>query len=529
MKRIGAVLVLVPLVLAVRANAQDSEREQLRQVLEFLSAGFGELKPSRGAVQEVPDDEPSPVGVTAAAIQQGLATYQSSFTFSERDGGRSLTIESDPALVPGGKFVTGRIRWSGVGKTGEGNEASEMVSLGELAVSRLALPATAGKPVRSLAGQLTVHYPARIAVAELGANERNQDKPLAQATCRLVSLDNDLVKVSCTGKTEDIEILPLSAKGVVLDTSAAMTGPTLVHRELNKSGKLPPAVMEKLLANPDDLGKAGKTWVMKAKGRVAKVLALCPVDHRTATLPIHAFPLPDFTGKTCPAIPSPHFAPPLAREDYVSLGEAQVRRGTRIAAGRSEAIIGFNNQVIYFQLPQVRNSRLATLEVKDLVLKKRGAKVAFEPQGPFLDQKAGFVHSFRMEPTGGEEPVAYDTAKGKALLHYPTEVATRKVTAPGKAGDVSVQGCQVRWYSDSGHLDLTSNRPPLRAYDKQGRPLQMIRNYSLGGMDEAGAFTGVRFWGDIAWVEVDEVKQWQDITIPFALKPAPPLPKENSP
>ncbi|MBN2576046.1 MAG: hypothetical protein JXP73_15895 [Deltaproteobacteria bacterium] len=528
MKRIGAVLVSVPLLVAARTNAQDLEPEQVRQALEFLAAGFGELKPSGRIVLEVPDDEPSPVGVTAAGIKSGLASYQSSFTFSETAGGKDVRVESDPALVPGRRFVSGQVRWSDAERTGKGNEADELVPLEDLADSRLLLPSARQRP-KSLTGQLTVRYPGRIAVAELGAGELNKDKPLAKASCRLVSLDNDLATASCAGEIDSVQLLPLSAKGVVLDTRASTVGPTLVHRELQKSRKLPPAAIERLVAQRNDLGKAGRTWVMNAKGKVAKVLALCPVDYRTETLPIQAFPPPDFTGKTCPAIPAPHFAQPAPSDNYVPMSAAEIKHGTRILASRSEAMIGFNNQVILFQLPQVPNSWLAELQVKDLVLKKRRATVAFEPQGPFLDEKAGFVHSFRMEPKSGEEPVAYDTASGKLLLHYAARVVTRKVTAPGKTGDVTVQACEVRWYGDGANLDLTSRRPPLRAYDKKGRSLRMIENYSVGGMNEAGAFSGKRFWGEIAWVEVDEVKQWQDIAIPFSLRPAPPLPKETAP
>ena len=535
MRQIAVVLAVASLGFAFGARAQAPDREQVKQFLEFLAEGFADMKPSKGPVLDVPDDEPRATGVTAAAIKQGLALYQSSFSFSMGERSPTLDIESEPALVPGSQFVRAQIRWREAPAPGQkaapdlepAAPATEMEPLRGLARVQLRLPAPALKRALRLDGQLTVRYPARLAVVELAASAANQDKPLGQATCRLAAIENDVATVSCTGETDGIEVLPLSAKGVVLDTSSSMAGPTMIYREVKKSRKPSPALVEKLLANPDDLGKEGGTWVLKAKGKIARLLVLLPVEHQSETLPVQAFPLPDFTGKTCPAIPAPHFAPPVPVEAFAQASEAQVKQGTTIVAGRSDAMIGYNNQVIHFVLPSIPNSRLATLEVKDLVLKKAGAKVAFEPQGPFQDGKLGGRYSFRMEPPSGDQPVVHDTATGKAVLHYPVQVVTRKVAAPGEPGVAKIEGCQVRRYSDGSNLDLTSGRPPLRAYDKEGRSLRMITNYSIGGMDDVGAYSGVRFWGEVAWVEVDEVKQWKDLTIPFSLKPAPLLPKQS--
>lgn len=535
MRQIAVVLALASLGFAFSARAQEPNREQVKQFLEFLAEGFADMKPSPGPVLDVPDDDPQATDLSPAAIKKGLALYQSSFSFSVGEGSPTLAIESDPALVPGSRFVTAQIRWRRApapGQKGAPDQepaapVAELQPLRDLAQTQLPLPSPAMKRAKRLDGQLTVRYPVRIAVAELAANAVDRAKPLGQATCRLEAMENDVATVSCTGEAQGIEVLPLSAKGVVLDTSSSMAGPTMIHRELKKSRKPSPALVEKLLANPDDLGKEGGTWVLKAKGKIAKLLVRLPVEHQSATLPLQAFPLPDFAGKTCPAIPAPHFAPPVPVEAFAQASEAQVRQGTAIVAGRSDAMIGYNNQLIHFVLPSIPNSRLATLEVKDLVLKKAGAKVVFEPQGPFQDSKVGGRYSFRMEPPGGAEPVVYDTATGKAVLRYPVQVVTRKVAAPGEPGVAKIEGCQVRRYSDGSNLDLTSGRPPLRAYDKEGRSLRMITSYSIGGMDDVGAYSGVRFWGEVAWVEIDEVKQWRDITIPFSLKPAPLLPKQS--
>jgi hypothetical protein len=535
MRRIAVVAAVAFLHFGFGAQAQEPSQEEVQQFLEFLAEGFADMKPSPGPVLDVPDEEPLAPDVTAAGIREGLALYQRSFSFSVDERAATLDIESEPALVPGSRFVTARLGWReapSAGKKGApereaATPATELEPLASLAHARLPLPSQAKPGAKHLDAELTVRYPARIATVELGAREVGQDRPLGKAMCRLRSIENDVATVDCTGAVDGIQVLPLSGQGVVLDTSSSMSGPTAIYRELKKSGKPSRALIAKVLANPDDLGKEGSTRLLKAKGKIARLLVLLPVEHQTETLPVQAFPLPDFGGKTCPAIPAPHFAPPGPPEAFARVSEAQVKQGTAIVAGRSEAMIGYNNQVIHIVLPSIPNSRLATLEVKDLVLKRRGAKVAFEPQGPFPDDKRGGRYSFRMEPPRGDEPVVYDSASGKAVLHYPVQVVTRRVAAPGQPGVAKIEGCQVRRYTDSGHLDLTSGRPPLRAYDQKGRLLQMIRNYSTGGIDDVGAYAGVRFWGSVAWVEVDEVKEWKDITIPFSLRPAPLLPKQS--
>jgi hypothetical protein len=56
--------------------------------------------------------------------------------------------------------------------------------------------------------------------------------------------------------------------------------------------------------------KEGRTWLINAKGMPVKLLAIKPVDFQTETLKIQAFPSPDFDGKNCPVVASPHFAVP---------------------------------------------------------------------------------------------------------------------------------------------------------------------------------------------------------------------------
>ena len=58
MRQTAVVLAVASLGFAFDARAQEPDREQVKQFLEFLAEGFADMKPSKGPVLDVPDDEP---------------------------------------------------------------------------------------------------------------------------------------------------------------------------------------------------------------------------------------------------------------------------------------------------------------------------------------------------------------------------------------------------------------------------------------------------------------------------------------
>jgi hypothetical protein len=137
------------------------------------------------------------------------------------------------------------------------------------------------------------------------------------------------------------------------------------------------------------------------------------------------------------------------------------------------------------------------------------------------------MHSFRMETKDDQQPVDYEVATGKLDIRYPLLITTRKVPAPGEPAVAKIQRCEVIAYTDKGLLETNKLRTPLRAFDKQGRQLAEVDLGSMSGSDDEGSYRRHRFWGDVAWVEMDEAEAWKDIIIPFSLKPAPPRPKQR--
>jgi hypothetical protein len=266
--------------------------------------------------------------------------------------------------------------------------------------------------------------------------------------------------------------------------------------------------------------KDGVALVMKVKGKVTKVIAVEPAGFQDETIKIEAARKPDFD-KECPALPNPRYALTTTAPRFATVDEAAIKAGTEIRPARSGAMIGFNEQMVRIQLPRLGNSLLAQVKVKSVVLKKGAKKVKFEEQGPFRDD-SGYVFTYRME-SGSDKPVEFDKATGTVEVRYPAKVVTRKVAAGSDDAVAAVKGCSVQINGDSVDADPRAVWPSVRAYAANGMRLKPVRDYSESGSIDGKDYRGLRFWGTVTAVEVDEVKEWKTVNIPLNVTPAPPL------
>lgn len=512
------------------ARAADApDPKQLRTAIGFIAEAFSGTKPTKGEVPETAAPDGIPADVTADRMKKGVGLLAKSFYFSGRSGAERLSVEADTYHLPWAEMVTARLVWilarAKSGKNVLDARAAEAagrdVSLESVGSSSVAVTAGAGGEVQQLQGKLTVRYPTGLTSAELTSGSTGE-KRLSSVACKLLRVENDVASVWCSQKGRNVTLYPVSAKGVVLGTSELMSGPYAVFRELEGSGKLDDATIDRLVATPGVLDKDGVAFVLRAKGKIAKIVAAEPAGFQDETVAIQAFPAPSFDEDACPKVPSARFAPARVWPAFVALGDAALKKGIAIRAGRSEAMIGFNNHMILFDLPRVPNSALATVEVKDLVLTKAGKKVPYEPQGPFQEREGdGNRFSHRMEPLEGRQPVDFDVAKGKLAVRYPGKVTTRRVKHGTEDEAVAIQSCEVRVWDDAMKVEPRAVRPVLRAFAADGRELKPVKNLSSSGMENGRSFTTLRFWGEVDSVELDVVTDWRAVTIPFSLKPAP--------
>lgn len=508
--------------------------QELKGALGFVAEGFAEMKPEKAPVAEEVAADGVPRDTSTADVRRGLTLLQKSFTFSAfSETSKNITVESDPYHVPGGELVRGKITWTSA-KTADnkniidakGSEAERLGELSRVADSRIELTTGAAGSVQQVEGSLTVHYPKAMGLAEFPAADMTSQKRLQTVTCRLMGVENDLVAVWCSGRGNGITLYPVSAVGAVLVSSESIMGPYSVYREVKKTGQVPASVLASLGTTLDQVEKDGVALVMKVKGKVAKVVALEPGQFQDETIKIEAARKPDFD-KECPAAPHARYARSTTPPRFATIDESAIKSGTEIRPARSEAMIGFNEQMVRIRLPRLGNSLLAQVTVKNVVLKKGAKKLKFEAQGPFRDDD-GYGFTYRMESgdSGNGKPVEFDKATGTVEVRYPVKVTTRKVPAAADDRVVKVKDCSVQISGNSVDADPRAVWPSVRAIAANGMPLKLVRDFSESGSTNGNDYKGLRFWGVVTAVEVDEVSEWKTVSLPLNLSPAPPLQRQ---
>jgi hypothetical protein len=118
---------------------------------------------------------------------------------------------------------------------------------------------------------------------------------------------------------------------------------------------------------------------------------------------------------------------------------------------------------------------------------------------------------------------AFNKIAGTVELRYPVKVVTRKVSAGLKDAVVSIRGCEVDIVGGDVEVDADSRHPSVRAYAANGMPLKVAGDSYYHGSRDGIDYAGLRFWGTVAAVEVDEVAEWKTVSFPLNLKPAPAL------
>ena len=510
---------------ALAAENQISPQE-LRANLAFVAERLAQIKADPGPVA----DEVAPGGLlrdfSFDQARRGLTLWQQSFHFSAySDKSELLFVESDPYDLPGSELAAAKLAWTGA-KSADGRNLIDpdhnqpedhLATLGDVAQTKVALAGGAGD-VQRLEGLLTVRYPKGLSIAEFPTNDTLSRKALKTITCRLLESDNDLATIWCNAWGNGVAPFPVSASGAVLATRDSIMGLYAMHQEIKKSGWVSDAMLDNLAASPADAEKDGLVFVVKAKGKIAKLVAMEPVGWQEEKVKIEARRLPDFYAPDCPDIPHPRYAPTISPATFAIVDEASIKAGTQILAARSEAATSFNEHMIRIQLPRLVNSLLAQLDLTHVVLMKGAKTVTFIGKVPLRDDP-GYVFSYRMD--NGTK--AFNKIAGTVELRYPVKVVTRKVSAGLKDAVVSIRGCEVDIVGGDVEVDADSRHPSVRAYAANGMPLKVAGDSYYHGSRDGIDYAGLRFWGTVAAVEVDEVAEWKTVSFPLNLKPAPAL------
>jgi hypothetical protein len=470
--------------------AKPAEGEGSLGAWAAMMGSLTDIVPERGVVEERTTGLFTPGEITAESIHKGVGLLQNSFYFQRGMGSRELKLENDRQLVPGGDFVTFELLWTramaknkkDVLAPKSDEDASGIPAL-VLTDMRVKLSSDEADNVQRLEGKLTVHYPTALVVAELPAKPLGVDKQLKKVSCRLLALENDVAAVRCTGLGNGVRVLPLSANGRVLGEVAA-------SRESDE--------------------KEAK-FVVKAAGRVAKVIVAEPEAMANETVKITAFRKPDFS-HGCPKIPMPRYASAKSLGEFSNLDEATIRQKTRVEVLNARPTQGDEDQLLTLQFPEVGNSALAEVEIKTLKVSSGVNQVPLSSS--FVNRsRNGSLVSIRLD-SGHGKAMDIDAVEGVVEVKYPTRMATRKILAKQSDPAVAIGGCYVRVSRSVLDLDSDAVGGLLLAYAANGSALKDTEEFA-----STDAYMEFRFWGTVAAVSIVEVKEWKTFSLPFSIKP----------
>lgn len=529
-------LILFGTFATTRAQSAEPTVEERIQALKFMAGFFVGIQPETGAVDEVPADDALPTNRFPDNLVQGLSLFQKSFFFDSAETAKNeLVFEGDSKQVPWAELVRAKLAWTAARDSGKknvldvkANGAARMQSLDDANSGKVLLSREVAPKVRQLEGKMTLRYPTGISILEFSAADTRTEKKAGDLTCRLLRAENDLAAIWCNRVPVAPLLFAVSASGVNLDTRGVTRGPWAFYEETQRKGKVSDQTLDTYAHSMADLDKEGLVTIIKAKGKVAKVVVARPTGFKEDERDIVAWRTPDFS-ESCPKIPAPRFATPIQSPlALVTLDAARVLKETSIRPARSHAMSGFNDPLIIVSLPHYANSYFAEVKVKDLTLTKGMKKVAFDGQGPFLGD-SGITHSYRMDPdrSSVRGPVDFDTAEGTVEIRFPTAIRTRRVSSKEPSDTIAIDGCSVELKARNVKLDRKDKRPILRAYSVDGRALQLVGTVLAMYSGEGPGDQELRYWGQVDHVEIDEVTTWANVTIPVRLKAAPLLLEEK--
>lgn len=214
---------------------------------------------------------------------------------------------------------------------------------------------------------------------------------------------------------------------------------------------------------------------------------------------------------------------------FQSYTEEQARGAITIVAARSYAVFGYNTPEVRINMPRVSNSSYAEIEFADpSLLNAAGKAVKYELEhGGYEESK--FSDEIRFNVPNGDTLISFARAKGHVKVKFPLAVETLTIT-PASLGpkelSAILNGPYVSFSEDAVQIPDTSftKLKPVRAYDAAGHLLEAYAMSETGTDDDGVERKRMAFYGDVARLEIDSVKNWAEFDLAYDLTPSPLLP-----
>jgi len=504
-------------LLALPVSAQQSPKPTKAEpdsatVAKWMQQMEDAMQPAKGPIPSEYDLTPAPVAVNETALTAQLARDKNSL-FSLTQFRDEMKVEFDDFLVPNGGYAVIDCNWTKLFST-KGADVLRAPTATEQKKDDLArhfhrlVPLHVSDKQSKVAyaeGTATLTIPSQFVSAAFAATEVKTGKTAGKYTITLQRCDNNLVVVQIMGLGKDEE-------------------PVFVLRD-RTGGRLQ-------VTESNDNNLAGLKKTMLAKGIVARVEVYLATAVVNTTLPVIASCEPDTMGTDRIPMKAPRYAKPELDLKAAAIDLLALKAQTRVIAGRTDALFGYNTPDIKLQLPHLANSCYAGIKFGPATLvSKTGKPVKYE-----LEQ-VGFTcddcsYAIRFTNPGTEVPVEFARATGKITVKYPADVKVVTLTpAQPAAGNIKVNfnGMKISLCGIDEKLDanafLPTNLAAIRAFDDSGRQLQQL-NYSGSRTADDVTWNEMAFWGQPTVVRVVVIDKWLPMDLPYDL---PPLPKLVAP
>lgn len=531
----------LPGAVGSKLSPEQITAEEFAEMKEMGRAMAAELRPSRGGPRaEELDATPAPTDLSPEELSRLLARLGRSFYFGMRMGKR-LGIEGElsffPALAdgklelkwtkvvgPGGKNVLGKPERAPKGEWRRAGDSAPSWSKEGLRIeATLPLTVNAERPglVRA-EGTATLAVPLRYQRAPLPCTAGAR-AALGSGSATVRRCQGDFVELDLIGPGEPV-LLIRNAAGKRLAVGASNSMPLLA------GGRTPLEIEYRDLP----LLVEGRRVSLNVLGQVAALELALPAEVAQRTQAVVATPEPAVVRDQPVKVAAARtlWEPP-AGTGLVVTTAAAVRAGTRVLAGRTYAVMDYNQPKVVVRLPRLDNSLYASIDFGAATLLDAAGKPVPHQQESVWVQWPSLENEVRFSGEGSAGPLSFARAQGTARVRYPVAMRTVVLTrAAPAAGPLRAEfhGARLALFGendDGPRLSSPTGAPRafdlLRAYDEHGERLQQI------GPDESnGERHQVAFWGEPAEVRLVVADRWEELELSYDLPPAPLLPADRA-
>ena len=466
----------------------------------ILEGLFGEIKPSAKPVHSTHDLTPDPVNITAEQFDATLAACKNSLMFLDWQFKNKVNTEFDAFVLPNGPYGKVNCQWSQV-YDANGNPIMKpglaKAPPSRFSPGRYELELTDANAVATrAAGRLKITVPLSWDHVSLGVDETGKTKQSGSISAALKQCQNDYYQIEISGD---------------------LRGKKVVHFARDATGQR---------LKWSSKRKSGNTIIEKSKGQVRRVeLFVCRQQHTVETdFVAYAKPKsPPLRSRPAPPIPAPRYEKPGIEWNFATISKQELLKQTQVLCQRCEAWAGYNDPKIRVCLPPVANSWLATIDFGKKDICKAFLRDGQDQPVPcnieygcFGDTEGGTGKEIRFRPPKGAkkgETIQFNRIKGEVRIRYPAAIQRVVLTKDKpQAGPIRAEfdGCRamVSGWNWPGDTFPDPEYSPIRAYDRTGNRIKQLSVFDQ------------QYWGYPERVELLDVTQWIEVTIPFDLPPA---------